>query len=134
MASAGDILLGVSSAGAISGLTQNRKNPRSPESLVSRDLPPASVVTRERSVCGTWCQWLNFHLLIELKRATDSSEGHLLPFVTTAQEIDFFLMTCSDTTINTLICFLVPPLGSTWPLSRRPTQGHFVELLLCRQS
>ena len=94
MISCGDVPLEVSSAWGISGFIQNRMNLRSPENLISRDFLSKFAILRERNICRTCCQWLNFCLLIELKRGshvtTDSSEGHMLPFVTIAQEIDFF--------------------------------------------
>ena len=131
MTSTGAVLLGVSSAWGISGLTQNRKNTRSPESLISRGCPSESAVPRERSVCKTWCQWLHFHLLTELKRATDSSEGHLLPFGTTAREIDFFFS--RDLIWHQKACWcLLLSLGGLYP--KGPMRDTFIGLLLCEQS
>lgn len=74
-ASSEDVLPGRLSARGISGLTQDRKNLKSPESLASRGHLSESAVTQERSICKTGS-------VAELAppdgaKAAGSWEGHL---------------------------------------------------------
>ena len=120
-ASCEDVLPAVSSARGISGLTQDRKNPRSPE------VTHLSLQSGERGASARRSQWLNSHLLIKLKpltlqRVTLTTRHHRL------RSRFFSLMTCSDTKELSG--------ASSWVqaafIRKGRTRDTSIELLLCR--
>lgn len=104
----GDILLEAGSSTGISGLTQNRKSPRSPESLISRDFQCRSAVLRERererSIWNVWCP-VSIFFLVSHRFFT----GSKVPFVAIAGEISL-LVRCP---------------GSSQSAFNRSDLGHF---------
>lgn len=116
--------------GGISGLTQNGKHPRSPETLLSWDFPFESAVPGERGAhAGLGVKRLNLCLLVELWRATTSSRGSRITICCHCWGNRFFSW---FSVIPKGI--LVLSLGSRWPLSNRTLQWHLVNSLLCRES
>ena len=116
-ASSEDVLPGRLSARGISGLTQDRKNLKSPESLTSRGHLSESAVMQERSICKTGS-------VAELApadgtKAADSSEGHLYPSPPLPGKSILF-PSCPALIPKSS---LVPPLGSRWPLSEKAGPG-----------